>query len=77
MDVLTTRNLTKTYRGRNVVDNVNMHVEKGDVYGFIGRNGAGKTTLMKMVCGLTRTSSVSLNCLDQIIWEREEKRLAV
>ncbi|MCI8900584.1 MAG: ATP-binding cassette domain-containing protein, partial [Lachnospiraceae bacterium] len=30
-----------------------MHVEKGDIYGFIGRNGAGKTTLMKMVCGLT------------------------
>ena len=57
MDVLTTENLTKTYRGRNVVDNVNMHVEKGDIYGFIGRNGAGKTTLMKMVCGLTRTSS--------------------
>ncbi|HBI59870.1 MAG TPA: bacitracin ABC transporter ATP-binding protein [Lachnospiraceae bacterium] len=57
MDVLTTENLTKTYRGRNVVDNVNMHVKKGDIYGFIGRNGAGKTTLMKMVCGLTRTSS--------------------
>ena len=57
MEVLTTRGLTKTYRGRNVVNNVNMHVEKGDIYGFIGKNGAGKTPLMKMVCGLTRTSA--------------------
>lgn len=56
MEVLTTRNLTKTYRGRNVVNGVNMHVEKGDIYGFIGRNGAGKTTLMKMVCGLIKVS---------------------
>lgn len=56
MEVLTTRGLTKTYRGKNVVDGVNMHVEKGDIYGFIGKNGAGKTTLMKMVCGLTKAS---------------------
>lgn len=56
MEVLTTRGLTKTYRGKNVVEHVDMHVEKGDIYGFIGKNGAGKTTLMKMVCGLTKTS---------------------
>jgi len=56
MEVLTTNGLTKTYRGKNVVNSVNMHVEKGDIYGFIGKNGAGKTTLMKMVCGLTRAS---------------------
>ena len=57
MEVLITKGLTKTYHGRNVVDAVNMKVEKGDIYGFIGKNGAGKTTLMKMVCGLTRTSA--------------------
>ncbi len=56
MEVLTTKNLTKTYRGRNVVNHINMHVEKGDIYGFIGKNGAGKTTLMKMICGLTTPS---------------------
>lgn len=56
MEVLTTKNLTKTYRGRNVVSHINMHVEKGDIYGFIGKNGAGKTTLMKMICGLTTPS---------------------
>lgn len=57
MEVLTTKNLTKTYRGRNVVNRINMHVEKGDIYGFIGKNGAGKTTLMKMICGLTTASN--------------------
>ena len=55
--VLETYGLTKTYRKRNVVNGVNMHVEQGDIYGFIGKNGAGKTTLMKMVCGLARPSA--------------------
>jgi len=57
MMVLETNGLTKTYRKRNVVNSVNMHVEKGDIYGFIGKNGAGKTTLMKMICGLARPSA--------------------
>ena len=57
MMVLETNGLTKTYRRKNVVNAVNMHVEKGDIYGFIGKNGAGKTTLMKMVCGLARPSA--------------------
>ena len=55
-EVLVTRGLTKIYRGKRVVNGVNMSVERGDIYGFIGRNGAGKTTLMKMVCGLARVS---------------------
>lgn len=57
--VLVTRGLTKTYRGKRVVNGVNMSVGRGDIYGFIGRNGAGKTTLMKMVCGLARVSEGS------------------
>lgn len=59
MMVLETNGLTKTYRRKNVVNGINMHVEKGDIYGFIGKNGAGKTTLMKMVCGLARPSAGS------------------
>lgn len=55
--VLETKGLTKTYGEATVVNGVNMHVRKGDIYGFIGKNGAGKTTLMKMVCGLTKPSS--------------------
>lgn len=54
--VLQTNGLTKTYRGKNVVNGVNMNIDQGDIYGFIGKNGAGKTTLMKMICGLAKPS---------------------
>ena len=46
--------LTKTYAGRAVVGNLNMRVEEGAIYGFIGRNGAGKSTTLKMLCGLAK-----------------------
>ena len=42
--LLQTRNLTKQYGRHRAVDDVNMHIKKGAIYGFIGRNGAGKTT---------------------------------
>lgn len=49
--VLKTAGLTRRYRGRAVVDDLNLTVSKGDIYGFVGPNGAGKSTAMKMVCG--------------------------
>jgi ABC-2 type transport system ATP-binding protein len=51
--VLKTSNLTKRYKKFTALDNVNMNVCRGDIYGLIGKNGAGKTTLMKIVTGLT------------------------
>ena len=51
--VLKTSNLTKRYDKKYAVNNLNLTIRKGDIYGFIGKNGAGKTTLMKMVVGLT------------------------
>ena len=52
--VIKAEGLTKSYGGRRVVDNVNMSVRRGDIYGFIGANGAGKTTFLRMVMGLVR-----------------------
>lgn len=43
-----TKNLTKSYGTSTVVNNINIHVPKGKIYGLLGRNGAGKTTLMSM-----------------------------
>lgn len=55
--VLKTENLTKKYKNFVALDNANITVYKGDIYGLIGRNGAGKTTLMKTVTTLTEKSS--------------------
>ena len=54
MNVLTIRGLSKTFGRQKIIDNLNMTVPEGSVFGFIGQNGAGKTTTMKMVLGLLR-----------------------
>ena len=51
--VLQTVNLTKKYKDFVALDNANITIHKGDIYGLIGRNGAGKTTLMKTITTLT------------------------
>lgn len=50
--VLETETLTKRYRHFRALDELNMHVEKGAIYGFVGKNGAGKTTLIRVISGL-------------------------
>ena len=55
--VLTTENLKKRYRNFNALGGLTMHVEKGAIYGFVGRNGAGKTTLIRLICGLQTPTS--------------------
>lgn len=55
--VVSTTNLTKQYGKHTAVDNVSLHIKRGEIYGFIGRNGAGKTTFMKMISGLSSPTS--------------------
>lgn len=52
--ILKTCNLTKAYDGKPVVSDVNIHISKGEIYGFLGPNGAGKTTVMKMIANLVK-----------------------
>jgi ABC-2 type transport system ATP-binding protein len=49
--------LTKVYSGNTVVDNLNLQIAEGQIYGFLGPNGAGKTTTILMMLGLTEPSS--------------------
>ena len=55
--VIEVKNLSKSYRKAKVVDNFNLSVEKGHIYGLIGPNGAGKTTIMKILAGLAEKDS--------------------
>ena len=54
--VIETNNLSKIYYKNKVVNSVDMHVEKGKIYGLLGKNGAGKTTTMCMLLNLTYPS---------------------
>jgi len=55
--VITTSNLTKTFKGHTAVDSLDLNVPQGVVYGFLGPNGSGKSTTMKMILGLTQPTS--------------------
>lgn len=57
MNIIETKQLTKTYSEFTAVDSLNLHIPKGTVYGFLGPNGAGKSTTMKMFLGLTKPTS--------------------
>ena len=59
--VIETKNLTKKYGSSTVVDNINLHVPKGKIYGLLGRNGAGKTTTMKMMLKLIKVTKGNIN----------------
>lgn len=69
---LETKNLTKDYKENRAVNQVNMHIAKGGIYGFIGKNGAGKTTFMKMVTGLAKPTQGEIKIFgsDQLDFQR-------
>lgn len=61
MNIIETHNLTKRYKDFTSVNHLNLHIQKGRIYGFLGPNGAGKSTTMKMLLGLTRPTSGSFH----------------
>ncbi len=61
--ILKTYNVTKKYGNQVAVNNVNMTIKKGEIYGFIGQNGAGKTTLIRLITGLIHKSSGDIELL--------------
>lgn len=56
---ISTNRLTKTFSGKEVIHNCQMSMERGTIYGFLGRNGAGKTTVFKLLLGLLKPSAGS------------------
>ncbi len=68
--IIKTRNLTKKYGQEISVNNVNLNIPKGSVYGFLGPNGAGKTTTMKMILGLVHKTTGSIEILGEQITDK-------
>ncbi len=76
--LLETNSLIKDYKGVRVLDNVNIKLGKGKIYGLIGKNGAGKTTLMRMIAGLGFPTSGSITMFghsDRQNLEKERSRI--
>lgn len=71
--ILKTSNLTKKYKDKVVVNKLNMTINKGDIYGFLGRNGAGKTTALKMIMGQATVDSGSIEVFGETINSNDYK----
>ncbi|CAH0168901.1 ABC transporter ATP-binding protein [Peribacillus sp. Bi134] len=63
--VVKTNSLTKKVKGKLLVSNVNLHIKKGEIYGFLGQNGAGKTTIMKMLTGIISPTTGEIELFGQ------------
>ena len=73
--VIQTKGLTKAYGQMKAIDQVNIRVQKGDIYGLIGKNGAGKSTLMKTICGLTKQTAGEIELFESNQLKEERKRI--
>lgn len=63
--IMETVGLRKAYKGNVVVDDVNIHIPKGTIYGFVGPNGAGKSTVMKMILNLIQPDAGEVQLLGE------------
>ena len=70
-------NLTKKYGAFTAVRQLSLHIPEGDLFGFVGPNGAGKTTTIRMVCGMLRATSGSINIgnIKGAVGSKEMKRM--
>ena len=61
--VISIEGLEKSYGPKKILKGVDMHINKGDLYGVVGKNGAGKTTLFKTILGLSKNESGKISIL--------------
>lgn len=71
--ILKTNDLTKKYNNKTVVDNLNIEIRRGEIFGLLGPNGAGKSTTMNMICSLVRPTAGSIELLGKNPWKQKKE----
>lgn len=71
--ILRTNNLTKKYHNKVVVDDLNLEIKKGEIFGLLGPNGAGKSTTMNMICSIVKPTAGSIELLGKNPWKQKRE----
>lgn len=74
--VIEINNLSKVYKNGRGITDINLEINRGDIFGFLGPNGAGKTTAMKVMTGLIKPDSGDVKILGYSVLEQFEKAMA-
>ncbi len=75
MSLLSLKNLTFTYSKPNLLENITLHIERGERIGLVGRNGAGKSTLMKLIAGVLRPDDGVIELQSESVVARLEQEV--
>lgn len=65
--ILQTNQVSKIISGKKLVSNIDLHVKKGEIYGFLGLNGAGKTSMMKMITNLWKPTAGNIEIFREVL----------
>lgn len=71
--ILKTTDLTKKYQNKVVVDNLNIEIKRGEIFGLLGPNGAGKSTTMNMICSIVRPTAGSIELFGKNPWKQKKE----
>lgn len=73
--VIKMNNLTKKYGEQTAVKHLNMQIERGEIYGFIGENGAGKTTTIRLITGIAKPTEGSLELFGRSDLQKQRRKI--
>lgn len=71
--ILKTTDLTKKYDNKTVVDELNLEIKKGEIFGLLGPNGAGKSTTMNMICSIVRPTAGTIWLMGKNPWKEKKE----